>query len=619
MKNIDLLFMLMPPSAKNIPSPAFSVLKSYLDYNGFKSEIFYGNIYFEKDNVFFKEENTTETEALLPFLGLLDALNPEKEEYIDHYFKCFWPELFLTDKSIFNEIKQDIYNKYVIMIDNVIDYIRENNILNIGFTSKFHQWVPSSLLSFYIKKKLPNVNIISGGWTNSEAAYNFMKLNPQIDFAIWGEGEIPLTELTRNLINKKNNFNQISRLIYRDKVNNTLIKTLNDNLDSYTDFKSNYCIPNYEDYFKVSTDIIKTDEVLLPIERGRGCNWNKCSFCYLSQGYKFRCKSTHLLISEIKELINRYNIYNFFFTDNDVIGSDIKEFDLFLDQLIKLKEEFPLFRIKMAEIISKGVSREIIKKMNLAGFYSVQVGLESISDDLLKDINKKQNIIDNFFFIKNAINNHILIKGANIIIETPNENDHMIMESINNLHAYRFLLSNPDFTFEIIPLGVANYSKYLKIIKNKNKESDWCISELQQLLSDKYTIDIDRFSLMDFVLDKAEKPMWNLFSRALKFYKRAKFRYTIEVNNESLEILYNEYRDDKLIKELLLDGELYYLILSELDKCILNKRTLYSTINSQTNVEFIYFEGCISELIEQGLLVCDSNENITSIINITNN
>lgn len=612
MKTIDILFILLPPSSKNIPSPAFSILKSYLSHNGFHSEILYGNFLYEKDNVFFKEENTTETEALLPFLGLLDSIDPEKEEYINLYFRCFCPDLFLADRSIFTEIKQDIFSKYISFFKETIDYIKKKNIQNVGFTSKFHQWVPALVLAHYIKKELPYVNIISGGWTNNVAAENFMKLNSQIDFAFWGEGEIPLLELLRKLTLNEKDFENIPRIVYRKS--NTIVKTETGNLNTYVNFDSDYFIPDFEDYFNIYKESIKEEEILLPLERGRGCNWNKCSFCYLSQGYKFRCKPTNVLIKEIRNLITKYSIFNFFFTDNDVIGGDIEEFNVFLDELINIKKEYPLLNIKMAEIISKGVDYETIRKMNLAGFYSVQVGLESISDSLLRDINKKQNIIDNFFFIKSAINNKILIKGANIIIDTPNETDQMIMESINNLHSYRFLLSDNEFNFEIIPLGVANFSKYLRIIKNEHKEADWSISELKQLISERYETEIDRFSLMDYVLDRAEKPLWNLFNRALRFYKRSKNTYSIKMDSNYSEITYKEFRNGKLIKELFFDDELYYWILIKLDMCILKKETLYSLINKIYIVNYSFFESCIQELIDQDLLIIDSAENLTSII-----
>jgi hypothetical protein len=66
--NIDIAFILLPPSSTTIPSPAFSYLKGFLDNHGTSSEIIYANHLIEIDNEFFKEGNTSETEALLPFL-----------------------------------------------------------------------------------------------------------------------------------------------------------------------------------------------------------------------------------------------------------------------------------------------------------------------------------------------------------------------------------------------------------------------------------------------------------------------------------------------------------------------------------------------------------------------
>jgi hypothetical protein len=75
-------FVLLPPSSTAIPSPAFSVLKGYLNSCGIKSEIIYGNHLLEIDNDFFKEENTTETEALLPFIYLLNFMPKQREIYM---------------------------------------------------------------------------------------------------------------------------------------------------------------------------------------------------------------------------------------------------------------------------------------------------------------------------------------------------------------------------------------------------------------------------------------------------------------------------------------------------------------------------------------------------------
>ena len=48
---------------------------------------------------------------------------------------------------------------------------------------------------------------------------------------------------------------------------------------------------------------------MIPIEGARGCHWNRCHFCFLNQGYKYRRKSAEVIKEEIL-----YNIKNILFT-----------------------------------------------------------------------------------------------------------------------------------------------------------------------------------------------------------------------------------------------------------------------------------------------------------------
>lgn len=113
---LDIAFILLPLSSTAIPSPAFSSLKGFLNSCGINSEVIYGNHLLEIENDFFKEENTSETEAILPFIYLLDNINPEKTEYIKTFFKSFWPDLFLLDRSLENDWYEEIRNKYTSFI-----------------------------------------------------------------------------------------------------------------------------------------------------------------------------------------------------------------------------------------------------------------------------------------------------------------------------------------------------------------------------------------------------------------------------------------------------------------------------------------------------------------------
>lgn len=614
-KRVDIVFIVLPPSFISIPSPAYSILKSFINQYEICSEVIYMNHILESKIDIFRENITTETESILPFLSLLDQLDPNKTRYISIYYKSLFPDLFLTDRSLIDQIKNDLEGEFMNVINDVIFKLKQSNTKIVGFTSKFFQWIPAVLIASYIKKEIPDIVIISGGWTNGKSAEDFLCLNSVFDFTTWGEGEYPLLYLLEFILYNKGNISEIPRVCYRDK--EKVYRTSTGSLNSYVDFSNVNILPDYSDYFKsLSLNSINVLDHMIPIERGRGCNWNKCSFCYLSQGYKFRTKPNEKMLFEIRSLIEKYHMTDFFFTDNDVIGSDIAAFESFLDGLIILKSEYPQFKIVMAEVISKDIGSGLIKKMVDAGFSNVQIGLESISEEILTDINKKQTILDNFFFIKNAIYYGMKIKGANIIVDTPNETDDMIMDAIDNLHMYRFLLNNNDFSFRIIPLAIANFSKYLKQVKQSGKELDWNISEFSQIISDKYTKDIDRFSLLDFVNNKAEKPLWHLFNDLLSFYKRKKFSYKITYDDLSRTIHYLEYSNNIIIKDVFFDNEYQLDILMNLNDSIWDKDKLCCKVLN-LSLDRVKYDNAIQELLDEDLIFFDKKSNcIVSLIKI---
>lgn len=619
-KNIDITFVSLPPSGNYIPSPAFSVLKSYLKNHGLESQIIYANHIFSSkiDSIDISAIYHQGNEIFLPFLSILSkSSNDERTEYLRTLYQCSYPYLFLQDKSLFNELRDRLEQQYEDILSIIIDKIILNGSKIIGITSKFHQWIPSILLAQRIKERLPNVTIISGGWTNNQAAFNFLELNKDIvDYAIWGEGEIPLNDLISNILGYSyaKSIEDIPRVVYTQ--NNEVKRNSNGNKLTYVDFTKNLLEPDYSDFFS-SCNEYNQKGTLYPIERGRGCNWNKCSFCYLAQGYDFRIKSVDIMINEILSLIGQYNIYEFFFTDNDVIGVDLNEFENFLYKLIDIREMYPQFSIEMAEVISKNLTCDLIEKMSKAGFKRIQIGVESISENLLFDINKQQSIIDNFFAIKYALKNNIEIKGANIIMSTPNETNEMIIQSIDNLYFYRFLLNDDEFTFSIVPLAVSNYSRYLKQIKKEGSENIWTNSDFEYILDRRYTEEIDQFSLMDFNSSQRNNDLWRNFAQALDFYKKQKFSYEVSLSYKDKVIEYKEFADNNVIKEIIFDNELYWQIFIILNK---SKKTIYDLYNEVSKIITFseeFFNETIISLKNEGLVCFDNKFNqITSVLDI---
>jgi len=83
-------------------------------------------------------------------------------------------------------------------------------------------------------------------------------------------------------------------------------------------------------------------------------------------------------------MISNYDIHRFEFLDNDIIGEDLDRFESLLDELIKIRKEYPNFVVIGAEIITLDLSYSTIKKMYEAGFINIQIGFESASNNLLK-------------------------------------------------------------------------------------------------------------------------------------------------------------------------------------------------------------------------------------------
>lgn len=622
MKNIDnningITFICLPPAQINMPSPAFSYLKSYLSMENIKSNIIYANFVFkEKCSLLsVNSDGADDFNKILPFVGLIDQIyNLGKDNYILEKFQALYPDLFLYDKSISKDIIRDIYNEYDQVVTEIAKNVIDSGVNVVGLTSKFYQWLPSIVVAHKIKQMNPSIIIITGGWSNSQSALDFMALHKDLfDYAIWGEGEIPLAQLLKYINGESNVFDSIRRLIY--KKDNTILKTTSGTIDSYFNYEESVYVPDFADYLEYVE--IENPDILYPLERGRGCNWNRCAFCYLSQGYKFRLKPNKNLLNEISSLISKYGITSFFFTDNDVTGSDLNLFEDLVDGLIRIKESNQGFQIKMAEIISKNLTDGLIRKMRDAGFTSLQLGIEAISESLLQDINKKQTVLDNFYAIKICLKYGIDILGANLIYNTPNETSEMVLKTIENLYYFRFILNSGTFSFSIIPLGVSNFSKYLADIKRRGQEWIWNVSDYQNMVDDRYHSEIDSFSLFDYISSKKGNELWDDFIRLQEFYKAKEYSYAI-IHGDDDKFTYREFIKGNLIKELNFEDGIYQNIFILLDQKKYNLYELYNELLKENSYKETDIRKAIDDLFSEGLVwIDDMNEEIVSIINFS--
>lgn len=615
------LFNYAPPAMLNMPAAAFSVLKSYLEAHGIGCKIHYWNFQLAKLQAeFLWQKNSDiladETNNLLLFFNYLaiklnDSLTYNK---LKGHLLGIKPQFVGRGQDIFDKHMKYYADQLDKLIDEVIDDVCSPQIQYYGFSANLYQWVCSSIIAAKIRLKYPKSVFILGGIGTEKAAVEFLKIFPQFDFALWGEGENALYSLVSNL-EKGEDVCHISNMVYKREGR---IELSNIRKVQFAELSSLNVRPDYCEYFsqKGTNDFVKGIDSAITIEASRGCHWNRCHFCYLNTGYRNRVKDVPMLIDEIRYNIQKYEIYQFNFLDNDIINNDYDRFDDLLNQLIGLKKEFPEFKIGMAEIITKGINADIIKKMSIAGFETVQIGYESLSNNILQKIEKKNSLASNFLFVKYAVFYNINLGGANIITGLLEETDEDIIESIQNLHLYRFYLNYGQFNHSQTRLAVCSASRYYKNIDIKS--SEWVKNKMFDCFLPQKYLDSSMVSNIIGLFHRTENSLWENFKQVERHYLMNS--YTYQLISYKSSICYRESFNRVLINELEFEADsMDWFILEKSNKEVISFDELLSLVRIRFGIDIMDIEivNIIEDLKEEGLIyVSDDYTEIISLINV---
>jgi radical SAM superfamily enzyme YgiQ (UPF0313 family) len=129
----------------------------------------------------------------------------------------------------------------------------------------------------------------------------------------------------------------------------------------------------------------------IPSQTTRGCPYN-CSYCEVTQVYggKFRHRPADEVIDEIKE-IRRLTGSDFIYFVDDNFVANRRHAMAIMERLIPLKLIYGC--LATANV---GDDPEVLDLMARSGCLHVNIGMESISQESLKAINKKQNKIKDY-------------------------------------------------------------------------------------------------------------------------------------------------------------------------------------------------------------------------------
>jgi len=429
MGSFRLALISMPWPLANRPSIQLATLKSYLHQNAPDVEVDCHHPYLNVANLLGIKtynriaERTWVAEAVYAYL-----VNPEKRREI----QALWQREAGGKGEPAGELKE---------MARSVDRLHRSEHLTvpwssydlIGFSISLSQFSSSLYLIWKIRALHPQCRIVVGGSNCSgELGRSLLTHIPEIDFAVSGEGELPLLDLIRGLrqgsLQKER---ECPGLLWRDsqgEIRGGGIRQLSDLRE--------LPIPDYTDYFRElgQQSAMGTLVPALPVETSRGCWWHRarpgaggraCRFCNLNLQWEgYRKKDPGQVAKEMETLASGHGSLRFFFVDNILNPPTTEEM---FQRIAALGRSFEIFTEVRAS-----VTRRQLLAMRRAGVTQVQIGVESLSSRLLRKLNKGTTVIQNIEVMKHCeefgIRHH-----SNLILGFPGSDGDDVAETLENI------------------------------------------------------------------------------------------------------------------------------------------------------------------------------------------
>lgn len=612
MKMKKILLNCMPPVSIRRPGYSLSVIKSFLMQEGYCASIKYWNITLRRliERFWFNEYHNIHVSSiikdLMPFYSYYAITRGDEKiiHKIEQLLLKYFPK-----KNIGNHLaifKESLYNEIIVELKKID--IKQYQYVYVQSKFYKYQLVSTGVLCEIIKKEYPHIVTIIEAQEFDRKALALIDSFPCYDFATFGEYELSLTRLLDELNKENVDYADIPNIAYRDM--NGMAQISTKRIKNFIDLNRTP-FADFSDYIE-QTSVDKYN-IIFPLEGGRGCHWNSCSFCYMNDGYQYRRKTPERMSQEIAFYLKKYSAKIFYYIDNDIVGHDVKAFEQLLDYYIELRKHNN-FYIDFGEIIAKDVDADLLKKMHNAGFQQIQIGYESTSDRVLKNIHKKSHFAHLILVCKWCFHYGIQMSPQNILRSLPFETDELILESINNLYFLRFLLSKKGFEHSLRLLCVVSTSRYYSRLVDAGEIDKWNYTPMQEFMIDdfiKAQYKYDVFLMQTNIVN----PLWDLFRIAEKYYKDYTYDYVI--TSEKNNLYYIERQQGQIIrrKEVSLIEQ---TILKYCNRKVCCMNDLLNSLKGYATKESI--SEAVHNLAILGVLyVSDQYDEIVSIINFGSN
>jgi len=342
----------------------------------------------------------------------------------------------------------DYTEKEIMLFVNLVGEIQPDLIC---LSTRSFGYLASKRIIQEVKKKY-EIPVIGGGWGPTLEQEKFLEF---CDYVCFGEGEIPIAQISAKLFRGEMDFYDTSNLIYKKKgrtVKNKVADPLtNNDLNKlpFADFDSDckYLIDNNRIYYAKNTVNMKIYNCLA----GRGCPLN-CSYCmsskykalYKSKGYKiakYRIRDVEVVIEELKHAKANGAVY---VRISDEIFPIWKDWiDKFID-LYSSEINLPFFAYIRPEFHSDEVTERLVDIGMTSSVVAIQAGSERIRKKIFKRMLSTKKIIT----FANTLKKHDVDYTYHLINFNPFETEEEMVETLKLLHKLPYA---PLVLFRLVP------------------------------------------------------------------------------------------------------------------------------------------------------------------------
>lgn len=300
------------------------------------------------------------------------------------------------------------------------------DVVGLSFVGGYYPYRKALEISKAVNRSKNKPFYILGGHGPSPEPVYFLE-KTGADAIVLGEGEITIVELL-DAVKEKKSLKNIKGIAFKDGEK----AIVNERRELIKDVDS-IPFPAYElfpiEYYRLIREInCSSTDFILPVLSGRGCSF-KCNFCYqMDEG--FRPRSSEHIIEEIKVLKATYGITYILFMD-----------DLFMSSRNRTKElcnNFLKHKLNIRWACNGRLNyaqKDVLELMKKAGCVFINYGIESMDDQILKNMNKALTTKQIISGIEATLEAKIS-PGFNIIFGNIGENKETLQKGVDFLLKY---------------------------------------------------------------------------------------------------------------------------------------------------------------------------------------